>query len=141
MNEERAKASFDIRALTLLMDGGQKQTDVIYWNAIDNYKILITPEFIIVERKNYARISRKLGICPPSLPDHLAVSNLAQAVQQLAIECKAPIKLNSFGIQEEAALSAEDVIANNALNDTTFKTNPIQFSAEEIKDIYRNIIK
>ena len=92
-------------------------------------------------RKNYARISRKLGICPPSLPDHLAVSNLAQAVQQLAIECKAPIKLNSFGIQEEAALSAEDVIANNALNDTTFKTNPIQFSAEEIKDIYRNIIK
>ena len=42
---------------------------------------------------------------------------------------------------EEAALSAEDVIANNALNDTTFKTNPIQFSAEEIKDIYRNIIK
>ncbi|MFQ9627054.1 MAG: 1-propanol dehydrogenase PduQ [Enterococcus avium] len=92
-------------------------------------------------RKNYARISRKLGICPPSLPDHLAVSNLAQAVQQLANECKAPIKLNSFGIQEEAALSAEDVIANNALNDTTFKTNPIQFSAEEIKEIYRNIIK
>ncbi|CAO3614732.1 unnamed protein product [Mucor fragilis] len=28
MNEERAKASFDIRALTLLMDGGQKQTDL-----------------------------------------------------------------------------------------------------------------
>lgn len=59
MNEERAKASFDIRALTLLMDGGQKQTDVIYWNAIDNYKILITPEFIIVERKNYARIRKR----------------------------------------------------------------------------------
>jgi hypothetical protein len=30
MNEERAKASFNIRALTLLMDGGQKQTDVIF---------------------------------------------------------------------------------------------------------------
>lgn len=28
MNEERAKASFDIHALTVLMDGGQKQTDV-----------------------------------------------------------------------------------------------------------------
>lgn len=91
-------------------------------------------------RKMYARTSRKLGICPPSLPDHLAVSNLAQAVQQLAIECKAPIKLNSFGVQEEAALLAEDIIAKNALNDITFKTNPIQFSTEEIKAIYRKII-
>lgn len=92
-------------------------------------------------RKTYANISRKLGICPPSLPDHLAVSNLAQAIQQLAIECQAPINLSSFGIQTEAALLAEDVIAQNALNDITFKTNPIQFSAEEIKVIYRQIIK
>lgn len=28
MNEERAKAAFDIRALTILMDGGEKNTNV-----------------------------------------------------------------------------------------------------------------
>jgi acyl-CoA oxidase len=28
MNEERAKAAFDIRALTILMDGGEKNTKV-----------------------------------------------------------------------------------------------------------------
>lgn len=30
MNEERAKAAFDIRAMTILMDGGEKNTIVKY---------------------------------------------------------------------------------------------------------------
>lgn len=92
-------------------------------------------------RRVYAHISRKLGVCPPSLPDYLAVSNLAQAVQQLSIECKAPISLKEFGIAEEDALQAVNVIAKNAKNDITFKTNPIRFSTEEVKEIYRKIIK
>lgn len=92
-------------------------------------------------RKIYAKISCKLGICPPSLPDHLAVSNLAKAIQQLAIECNAPIKLSDFDIQVEKAVLIEDTIAQNALNDITFKTNPIQFSTDEIKEIYHQIIK
>lgn len=46
MNEERAKASFDIRALTLLMDGGQKQTDVNNQSHMHT-AYMLTPEIVM----------------------------------------------------------------------------------------------
>lgn len=63
MNEERAKASFDIRAMTLLMDGGQKQTDVrekkILNRCIRAEKLTCYPWISIVEGKNHARIGKR----------------------------------------------------------------------------------
>lgn len=38
MNEERAKAGFDIRAMTILMDGGEKNTIVI---EIKNFTLML----------------------------------------------------------------------------------------------------
>jgi hypothetical protein len=54
MSEERAKAAFDVRALTLLLDGGDKATEVgTRWKCVKissiNYSMLS------VERKDYAR--------------------------------------------------------------------------------------
>lgn len=88
----------------------------------------------------YAEISKKLNMCASNLSDHLAVAYLIEAVQHLISQCKVSSNLQTFGISRQEAYQAEALIVKNARQDQTFRTNPIQFSEEEISEIYRKII-
>jgi hypothetical protein len=57
MNEERAKAAFDIRNLTYLLDGGEKNTFVRETNCV--YLRASTKIFSIAQGKNYARARKR----------------------------------------------------------------------------------
>lgn len=92
-------------------------------------------------KKRYAKISKKLGICPAALSEDLAVMKLVKRIQALTKECKAPTNLKDFGIDPSAAKEAADAIANQALKDATYPANPVAFDGEALKKVYLKIIQ
>lgn len=108
---------------------------------------LLLPHVIEANSQNkeaaerYANISKKLGLCSRESSNSLAITRLQKKVQKLVINCDCSLNLKDYGVSEKEAYEAASKIARNAINDITYKKNPIKFTEKEIEEIYKNIVE
>ncbi|MDH6365445.1 1-propanol dehydrogenase [Enterococcus sp. PF1-24] len=102
---------------------------VIAFNAHDEYAC-----------GKYAAIAVKLGLGSPNLDKKILVIKLQKAIVQLAKKLDCPMSLKEYGIAESEALAKKTLIAQNAMNDSTYQFNPILASTADLEKIYQEII-
>ncbi|GCF95241.1 hypothetical protein NRIC_31320 [Enterococcus florum] len=91
-------------------------------------------------KETYAKIAVHLGLGNPSLSKDLLVMKLEKEIIQLCKAVKCPMTLREFGIDPTEAKERAEIIAQNALNDSTYPFNPITASKEDLIRVYKKII-
>lgn len=102
---------------------------VIAFNAQDNNA-----------KRKYAEIALYLGLGNRSLSAQLLVSKLIKKVVNLCKSMDCPMTLTELGIEREVSMKRAEIIAENALNDSTYPFNPVGASVSDLLAIYKQII-
>lgn len=89
----------------------------------------------------YAALSKRLQFCPAALSSDLAVMKLVKKIHLLAKECHVPTTLKEFGVDSNEAIAAAETIAQQALKDATYPTNPVAFDGAALKKVYLKIVQ
>lgn len=91
--------------------------------------------------RKYAVAVKKTGLVSASMSDRIAVQRLAAAIKHLMIKLDCPQTLSAFGIDfKEANAKVEEVISA-ARADGTFPGNPVVPSDDDLRAIYKKVIK
>ncbi|MFT8318047.1 MAG: iron-containing alcohol dehydrogenase [Sporolactobacillus sp.] len=90
--------------------------------------------------KKYARLARKIRISDWEASDETSVERLVQAVIRLSRMLHCPQTLTEFGVQKKAIAEKLGVIVEKAMQDFTFKGNPIEPTKEDLVRIILAIV-
>ncbi len=88
----------------------------------------------------YAKLAIKLGIGQKCLSSAIAVQNLKQTIQLLSKKLDCPEHLEELGISRKDIESQMEEIICYGKNDVTYKSNPIKFTDEQLKELIEKII-
>ncbi|MBP3039141.1 iron-containing alcohol dehydrogenase [Bacillaceae bacterium Marseille-Q3522] len=91
-------------------------------------------------RHKYAEIARLCGLSPHHFNDRMAVSQLMNKIDDMMDEMNMAKTLTECGIEKDAVAHACCQIAENALNDACYPTNPVHAAASQIEKIIKKII-
>ena len=91
-------------------------------------------------RAKYAEAARAACIAGSNISDTLAVQKLIKQIRQLQRELSCPNTLRQAGISHEDARQSADKIVFDAMQDMTFRSNPVQADEKALKKIYLKII-
>lgn len=90
--------------------------------------------------RKYARLSTKLGFALVSASEQDQFRALLQHVVGLAQTLECPMNLVEFGVDTKTSTDRLSVMVEKALQDMTYSTNPYKASAEDLANLYHNIL-
>ncbi|MBO1308415.1 iron-containing alcohol dehydrogenase [Enterococcus sp. 669A] len=91
-------------------------------------------------RRTYAKIAVQMGLGNSSLSEQLLVTKLIKAITKLCKKVDCPMSLQEFGVERKVAMERAQIIAQNALKDSTYPFNPIAANESELISVYTKIV-
>ncbi|MFC6290765.1 1-propanol dehydrogenase PduQ [Levilactobacillus angrenensis] len=89
----------------------------------------------------YAAAIRKAGLASHGLSDRLTIQRLLSRIRQMMIQMDCPQTLRAFGVDVKDAEAKTQVVIEDAKLDATFPGNPVIPSDDDLKAIYRKVIR
>ncbi|MFD1456126.1 1-propanol dehydrogenase PduQ [Levilactobacillus lanxiensis] len=89
----------------------------------------------------YAEAIRKAGLASRGLSDRLAIQRLLSRIRQMMLQMDCPQNLRAFGVDVKDAEAKLQVVVDDAKLDATFAGNPVVPTDEDLKAIYRKVIR
>lgn len=91
--------------------------------------------------QKYAAAIRRAGLASRGLSDRLAIQRLLSRIHQMMIQMDCPLTLRAFGVDVKDAEAKTQVVIADAKLDATFAGNPVVPSDDDLKAIYRKVIR
>lgn len=89
----------------------------------------------------YAQAFKKTGLVAQGMGDQIAVRRLAGKIKQMMIAMDCPLTLKAFGIDPATAESKTETVIADAKKDGTFPGNPVVPSDDDLRNIYKKVIR